>query len=116
MAKASKPLESIAVRYQEVPQERKMCRGEDGSFADIVYEMLCNIPDSREKTMANLEFQQKLIQLKYNIPAGVPNTPTFNPFTHSRFFKYPISNDHTMIFTCVPIILKETFFTEKRRT
>ena len=86
MAKPSKALESIAARYQEVPQEKKMCRGEDGSFADIVYEMLCNSPDSREKAMAKFEFQQKLIQLKYNIPAGVPNTPTFNPSTHSHGF------------------------------
>ena len=86
MAKASKALESITARYQEVPQERKMWRGEDGSFADMVYEMLCNIPDSREKAMSKLEFQQKLMQFKYNIPAGVPNTPTFNPFTHSHGF------------------------------
>ena len=102
MAKASKALESITARY-EAPQERKMYRGEDGSFADMVYEMLCNIPDSREKAMAKLEFQQKLMQLKYNIPAGVPNTPT-SLYTFSRFFKYPItpylfSNNHTIIFT-----------------
>ena len=35
----------------------------------MVYEMLHNISDSREKTMAKLESQQNLIQLKYNIPA-----------------------------------------------
>ena len=86
IAKASEALESITERYQEALQERKMYRGEDKSFADMVYEMLCNILDSREKAMAKLEFQQKLIQLKYNIPPGVPNTPTFNPFTLSHDF------------------------------
>ena len=39
MAKASKALESITARYEEAPQERK-----DRSLADIVQEMLCNIP------------------------------------------------------------------------
>ena len=91
MAKASKAFESITARYQEVPQERKMCKGEDGSFADMVYEMLCNIPDSREKALSKFEFQQKLIKRKYNIPAGVPNTPTFNPFTHSHGLSSTIS-------------------------
>ena len=86
MGKASKVLESITARYEETPQERKMYSGEDGSFADMVYEMLCNIADSREKAMAKLEFQQKLMQLKYNITVGVLNTPTFNPFTHSHGF------------------------------
>ena len=56
MAKASKALESITARYEEAPQERKINRGEDWSFADMVYEMLCNIPDSREEAMAKLEF------------------------------------------------------------
>ena len=41
----------------------------------MVYEKLCNISDSREKAMAKLEFQQKLIKPKYNILAGVPNAP-----------------------------------------
>ena len=31
--------------------------------------------------MTKLEFQQKLIQLKYTTPLAVPNAPTFNPFT-----------------------------------
>ena len=59
-----------------------MYRGEDGSFADVMYAMLCNIPDSREKAMAKLEFQQKLTQLKCNILVGAPNTPTFNNLIH----------------------------------
>ena len=80
MAKASKALETIITRYQEAPQERKKDRGEDGLFADMVYEMLSTIPDSREKAMTKLEFQQKLIQLKYTTPLAVPNAPTFNPF------------------------------------
>ena len=95
-----------------------MYRGEDGSFADVMYAMLCNIPDSREKAMAKLEFQQKLIQLKCNIPAGAPNTPTFNNLIHQTLtvFQAPhhtthlFSNNHTIIFICVSIILKETFF------
>ena len=35
----------------------------------MVYEMLHNISDSREKEMAKLESQQNLIQPKHNIPA-----------------------------------------------
>ena len=102
MAKASKALESTAAKCEEALQERKMYRGEDGSFADMVYEMLCNIPDSREKAMAKLEFQQKLIQLKYIIPAGVPNTPTFNPFPHSHGFSSTPSH-HKSSATITPL-------------
>ena len=51
MAKASEALELITARYQEAPHKRKMYRGEDGSFADMVYELLCNIPDTRERAM-----------------------------------------------------------------
>ena len=102
MAKTSKTLESMTARYQETPQERKMYRGEDGSFADMVYEMLCNIPDSREKAMAKLEFQHKLIQLKYNIPVGVSNTTAFNPFTHSHGFS-STSSHHNSSATITPL-------------
>ena len=68
---------------------------EDGLFADMVYEMLCDIPDRREKAMAKLEFQQKLIQLEYRTPAAVPTASTFNPFPMSPyycFFKYVFTN------------------------
>ena len=102
MGKAFKALESITARYEETPQERKMYSEEDGSFADMVYEMLRNIPDSREKAMAKLEFQQKLIQLKYNITVRVPNTPTFNPFTYSHGFSSTPSH-HTSSATITPL-------------
>ena len=58
MAKASKALESITARYEEAPQERKMYRGEHGSLADMVYEMLCNIPDSRQRQWQSLDFNK----------------------------------------------------------
>lgn len=56
MVKASKALELATARFQEGPQERKNYREEDVSFANIVYEMLCNIQDSREKTIGKTEF------------------------------------------------------------
>ena len=102
MAKASKSLESITAIYEEASQGRKNYRGEDGSFADMVYEMVCNIPHSREKAIAKPEFQQKLIQLKCNIPTGVPNTPTFNPFTHIRGFSSTPSH-HTSSAAITPL-------------
>ena len=77
MAKASKALESITARYQNVPQESKNKKGEDGLFADMVYEMLSTIPDCMQKAMAKIEFQQKLIQLKYSTAPAPPNINYF---------------------------------------
>ena len=77
MAKASKALESITARYQNVPQESKNKKEEDGLFADMVYEMLSTIPDCMQKVMAKIEFQQKLIQLKYSTAPAPPNNNYF---------------------------------------
>ena len=77
MAKASKALESITARYQNVPQESKNKKGEDGLFADIVYKMLSTIPDCMQKATAKIEFQQKLIQLKYSTAPAPPNINYF---------------------------------------
>ena len=77
MAKASKALESITARYQNVPQESKNKKGEDGLFADMVYEMLSTIPDCMQKAMPKIEFQQKLIQLKYSTAPAPPNINYF---------------------------------------
>ena len=78
MAKASKALESITARYENTPPESKNKKGEDGLFADMVYEMLSSIPDCMQKAMAKIEFQQKLIQLKYSTAAAAP--PNINYF------------------------------------
>lgn len=90
MAKASKALECITARYQNAPEEKKIKKNEDKLFADMVYEMLSTIPDCMPKAMVKLEFQQKLIQLKYNTaivapPNYVPTTPlsTLQSFTNT---------------------------------
>ena len=88
----------------------------------MVYEKLCNISDSREKAMAKPEFQQKLIKPKHNILAGVPNAPTFNPFTHSDSFSSNPSH-HTSSATITPLsspvypsFQKRRFIVKKWRT
>ena len=87
MAKASHAMDCITARYQKPPSENKNERGEDGLFADMVYEMLSKIPDCMQKAMAKIEFQQKLIQLKYSIAATpasnidyfpIPSIPSFS--------------------------------------
>ena len=90
MAKASKALESITARYQNVPQESKNKKGEDGLFADMVYEMLSTIPDCMQKAMAKIEFQQKLIQLKYSTAPAPPNI---------NYFPMPSYQDFSNIFS-----------------
>ena len=38
----------------------------DKCYTDLIYQLLVSMPDSVEKAMLKLDFQQKLIQLKYN--------------------------------------------------
>ena len=88
MAKASKALESINARYQNPSQENTVNkRNEDGLFADMVYEMLTGIPDCMQKAMIKIEFQQKLMQLKYSTAQAChPNT---NYFPMTQYQGYP---------------------------
>ena len=84
MAKASKALETITNRYQNAPQEDKSQeiknkKGEDGFFADMVYEMLSTIPNCIQKAMAKIEFQQKLTQLKYSTVTAAPTSINYFP-------------------------------------
>ena len=65
--------------------------------------------------MAKLEFQQKLIQLKYNIPAGVPNTPTFDPFAHPHGFSTNPSATITLLSSPVYPSFQKKRFLEKKR-
>ena len=48
----------------------------DKCYADLIYQLLVSMPDSVEKAMLKLDFQQKLIQLKYNNQTdSSPNSP-----------------------------------------
>ena len=48
----------------------------DKCYADLIYQILVSMPDSVEKAMLKLDFQQKLIQLKYNQANGSsPSSP-----------------------------------------
>jgi len=38
----------------------------DKCYADLIYQILVTMPDGVEKAMLKLDFQQKLINLKYN--------------------------------------------------
>ena len=68
-----------------VPQESKNKKGEDGLFADMVYEMLSTIPDCMQKAMAKIKFQQNLIQLKYSTAPAPPNISYFRMPSYQRF-------------------------------
>ena len=48
----------------------------DKCYADLIYQLLVSMPDSVDKAMLKLDFQQKLIQLKYNNQTdSSPNSP-----------------------------------------
>ena len=94
MAKASKALESITARYQQNAPEKKKNHEEDRLFSEMVYEMLSVIPDSQEKALAKVDFQQKLIRLKYGgqrqqTPAVIRSTSTFHPFNLPPYQAFP---------------------------
>jgi len=44
----------------------------DKCYADLIYQLLVSMPDSVEKAMLKLEFQQKLINLKYSQSGKFP--------------------------------------------
>ena len=44
----------------------------DKCYADLIYQLLVSMPDSVEKAMLKLEFQQKLINLKYTQTGKLP--------------------------------------------
>jgi len=50
---------------------------EDKCFTDLIFQMLKELPDSREKSMAKIEFQQKLLQLRYNAQRPLLQIPNF---------------------------------------
>ena len=48
---------------------------EDKCFTDLIFQMLKELPDSREKSMAKIDFQQKLLQLRYNTQRPLMQVP-----------------------------------------
>ncbi len=68
---AEKVMQSAALALEKISnrQERREIdrpgNSEDRCYADMILQMQSSIPDSEAKAMAKLEFQQKLIQLRY---------------------------------------------------
>ena len=56
--------------------------GEDKTFSDMVYQMLFALPVSEEKAMAKIEFQQKLVLLKYR--THVSSAPSLHQLSTNR--------------------------------
>eukprot|EP00794_Sanderia_malayensis_P011516 gene11516-biopygen9186 len=63
---ATVALNKLAARQQLPKQSEPVGSPEDRCLSEMILQMLSNIPDSEAKALAKLEFQQKLIQLRYH--------------------------------------------------
>ncbi len=62
------------VQSLEINSSIEQQHQEDRCFADMIFQMLKEVPDSETKSMAKLDFHQKLIQLRYNSPKRYPHS------------------------------------------
>ena len=72
MEQAAKALGQITTRREKERAIPKSWNPEDKCFADMILQMLNGIADCEAKAFAKIEFQQKLIQLKYGLSQQAP--------------------------------------------
>ena len=58
-------------------QSKKDTHQEDRLFTDLIFQMLKKLPDSEEKSMAKIEFQQKLMHLRFKVQRPRVQMPNF---------------------------------------
>eukprot|EP00112_Aurelia_sp_Birch-Aquarium-sp1_P016428 Seg3724.3 transcript_id=Seg3724.3/GoldUCD/mRNA.D3Y31 product="hypothetical protein" protein_id=Seg3724.3/GoldUCD/D3Y31 len=95
METAAMALENISSRNEKREME---CSGsvEDRCYADMILQMLNSLPDGEGKALAKVEFQQKLIMLRYR-HAQQPFQPSYQPapnmFQQKPFFTAQMQGD-----------------------
>lgn len=74
MKTATEVLKTLSSRYDD-NKPKENINDEDRNFVEMIYGMLKSIPNGMNKDMLKLEFQQKIIQMKYNSSSRL-NSPT----------------------------------------
>ena len=80
MASATQVLQRINSKYENKDnrnQNEKDTHQEDRCFTDLIFQMLKELPDSEEKSMVKIEFQQKLMHLRFEVQRPRVQMPNF---------------------------------------
>ena len=67
--------EATTKRYDDTKEISSHSQGADRCFSNLIYHMLTEIPDSEEKSLAKLQFQEQLIRLRFR-KRGTPILPS----------------------------------------